>query len=113
MPVAGREGLRSNAAGGGRGGWDEPGVSRPCSSEETCCREPGSAVREGMVEGGFSLGLRKPKMEVVREWVTAIEGDGRRVGEVRGETEPAAVESGRPEETNSRASGDVCRKCWS
>jgi hypothetical protein len=64
------------------------------------------------VEGVLSLDLRKEKKEEERVWVLADVGDGRRVV-VGEENESVAIERGRSGETNSRASGEDCRKRWS
>jgi hypothetical protein len=66
------------------------------------------------VEGVLSLDLRKEeKKEEERVWVLAVVRDGRRVDEDWERKESVAIERGRSEETNSRASGEDCRKCWS
>lgn len=62
----GREGLRSSAEAEGNDGWRVSKESRPISSEVVGSRGPGSAEREGMVEGVLSLDLRKAKKEEER-----------------------------------------------
>lgn len=107
----GRVGVRSSAEVDGNDGWRVSSESRPISSERC---GPGSAEREGIVEGGLSLDLRKEKKEEERVGALAIVGDGRRVeGDCVGK-ELAAIERERSgSEENSRESGEDCRKRWS
>ena len=111
---SGRVGVRSSAEVEGNDGWRVSSESRPISSVEFWRRGPGSAEREGIVEGGLSLDLRKEKKEEERVGMLAIVGDGRRVeGDCDGK-ELAAIERERSgSEENSRESGEDCRKRWS